>query len=81
MKDTIIFHLERLGMKIHYKKFYFNDTFFIIAEKSKEKKKFVDKMIKKVIIYNEQVISIIHLLRKKLSYLRETIQRLVYFFR
>jgi len=81
MKDTVIFHLERLGMKIHYKKFYFNDTFFIIAEKSKEKKNFIDKKIKKVIIFNEQVISIIHLFRKKLSYLRETIQRLVYFFR
>ena len=81
MEDTIIFHLERLGMKIHYKKFYFNDTFFIVAQKGPYKKKFKNKKVNRMIVFNEKIIGIIHILRKKLNYLRETLQKLIYFIR
>jgi len=77
-KDTIIFHLEKLGMKVLYKKFYYDDSFLIIAQKNNQKK-FKYKKISNLIILNENTIELIHLIRKFMNNLKVIISNLFYF--
>ena len=77
-KDTIIFHLEKLNMKILYKKFYYDDSFLIIAQK-KNDKKFQYKKINNFIILNENILQLIHLIRTYINSFKNILSRIFNF--